>query len=300
MRGWKLLKRKAVVSTRAGRKTGRGMGARAGVLASLWAGLMAVASAVFSLILAVLSGLAVAEPSSYGRFSVSQKESLSGEWILNRVDENIISANKIITARMIIHGRRARRSIEAKSWIQGEDKAFTEYLAPARERGTKMLKLGDQLWTYSPATDRTILISGHMLRQSVMGSDLSYEDMMEDRRLLKMYEATVISEESVLDVPCWVLELKARTPNIAYPMRKIWVDKARFVILREERYARSGMLLKTTEVKSVVKVQGRWIPERLIYKDALKAGEGTEFIIDAIELDAAVPDYVFTKASLRK
>lgn len=276
------------------------MGARASVQAGTRAGLMAVASAVFSLVLAVLSGLAVAEPLSYGRFSVSQKESLSGEWILNRVDENIISANKIITARMIIHGRRASRSIEAKSWIQGEDKAFTEYLAPARERGTKMLKLGDQLWTYSPATDRTILISGHMLRQSVMGSDLSYEDMMEDRRLLKMYEATVIGEESVLDVPCWVLELKARTPDIAYPMRKIWVDKARFVILREERYARSGMLLKTTEVKSVVKVQGRWIPERLIYKDALKAGEGTEFIIDAIELDAAVPDYLFTKASLRK
>lgn len=253
----------------------------------------------------ILFGLA-AGPHAWG-WTGSDNETLeqaqpfpSGEWILHRVDENIVSGNKVITARMIIHGRRGSRSIESKSWIQGEDKGFTEYLAPPRERGTKMLKLGDQLWTYSPSTDRTILIAGHMLRQSVMGSDLSYEDMMEDRRLLKMYEATVVGEEEVLGSACWVLELKARTPDVAYASRKIWVDKARFVVLREERYARSGMLLKTTEVKSVRLVQDRFVPERVIFKDVLKAGEGTEFIVDAIEFDASIPDYLFTKASLRK
>ncbi len=231
---------------------------------------------------------------------VNEEEVPSGEWILARVDENIISGNKIITARMIIHGRRATRSIESKTWIQGEEKAFTEYLAPARERGTKMLKLGDQLWIYSPATDRTILISGHMLRQSVMGSDLSYEDMMEDRRLLKIYEARVVGEERFLDATCWVLELLAKKSDVAYPSRKIWVDETRFVVLREERYARSGMLLKTTEVKKVMKTQGRWVPDRVIYKDVLKTGEGTDFILDSIEFDAEIPDYLFTKASLRK
>lgn len=245
--------------------------------------------------------LVLGEELAGGRQTSSDgQQTLSGEWILGRVDENTISGNKIITFRMLIHGRRASRSVESKSWIQGEDKAFTEYLAPARERGTKMLKLGDQLWTYSPSTDRTILISGHMLRQSVMGSDLSYEDMMEDRRLYNMYEAVVAGEETVLDASCWVLKLTARTPDVAYPSRKIWVDKARFVVLKEERYARSGMLLKTTEVKSVIKAQGRWMPERVVYKDALKSGEGTEFIVDAIEFDAAIPDYLFTKASLRK
>jgi outer membrane lipoprotein-sorting protein len=257
-------------------------------------------SAGYNLIISIVFIIIIVFNPALGGWSAGSQETPSGEWILNRVDENIISGNKIITARMIIHGRRASRSLESKSWIQGEDKAFTEYLAPARERGTKMLKLGDQLWTYSPSTDRTILISGHMLRQSVMGSDLSYEDMMEDRRLLKMYQAAVAGEETVLDAPCWVLELKAKAPDVAYPSRKIWVDKERFVILKEERYARSGVTLKTTEVKSVVREQGRWIPERVVYKDALKAGEGTEFIVDAIEFDAAIPDYLFTKAALRK
>ena len=98
-----------------------------------------------------------------------------GDEILKKVDQSMFSDNRIATSRMVIHGRRENRTIEAKSWQRGTNEAFTEYLAPVREQGTKMLKLHDNLWTYSPSTDRIIMISGHMLRQSVMGSDLSYE-----------------------------------------------------------------------------------------------------------------------------
>ena len=148
---------------------------------------------------------------------------------------------------MIIHGRRGSRTVEAKSWQKGVDDSFTEYLAPAREKGTKMLKLGDQLWTYTPSTDRTILISGHMLRQSVMGSDLSYEDMMEDPLLQNLYNAEIVGEDTVLNRPVWVLELKSKKEDIAYDSRKLWVDKERFIPLKEELYAKSGKLLKDVD-----------------------------------------------------
>ena len=162
-----------------------------------------------------------------------------------------------------------------------------------------MLKLEDQLWTYIPSTDRTIKISGHMLRQSVMGSDLSYEDMMEDPELLNLYEANVIEEETFLDRPCWVLELIAKVEDISYHARKIWVDKERYVSLKEERFARSGKLLKIFEVKEVRVFQGRWVPVHMVFKDALKSGEGTEYKIETIEFNATIPEALFTKASLR-
>ena len=231
--------------------------------------------------------------------SARAQVSLIGDEILRRVDANIGSDNKISTAEMIIHARRGSRSIKSKSWIHGQDKSFTEYLAPAREAGTKMLKLGDQLWTYIPSTDRTIKISGHMMRQSVMGSDLSYEDMMEDPELLNLYDANVIGEETVLGRPCWVLELTAKVDDISYSSRKIWVDKERYVSMREDRFARGGKLLKTFEVKEVKLIQNRWIPVHMVFKDALKSGKGTEFFIESIEFNADIPDYVFTKASLR-
>jgi outer membrane lipoprotein-sorting protein len=233
--------------------------------------------------------------------SFALQDTPSGEWILQKLDDNIGSDNKIYLGKMIIHGRRGSRTMQSKSWIQGDEKSFTEYLAPPREKGTKMLKLGDQLWTYSPSTDRTIKISGHMLRQSVMGSDLSYEDMLEDRRMINLYDANVVSEELYRERPCWVLELTAKEgeEDIAYHSRKIWVDKERYVSLREERFAKSGKLLKTTEVKNVRWIDDRWVPDEVVFRDVLKAGKGTEFIIESIEFNATIPDHVFSKASLR-
>jgi len=224
----------------------------------------------------------------------------SGDWVLEQVDKNFGSDNKIALSTMIVHGRRGSRTIESKSWIQGREKSFTEYLAPPREKGTKTLKLEDQLWTYSPATDRIIKISGHMLRQSVMGSDMSYEDMMEDPRLHVLYSAEIVGDETYLERSCWILELESKSEDIAYHSRKIWVDKERFVALKENRYARGGKLLKTTEIKEVVWMKDRWVPRHIIFKDALKRGQGTEFILKSIEFDADIPEHVFTKASLRK
>lgn len=223
-----------------------------------------------------------------------------GNAILRRIDENISAENMVLTSTMVIHGRRASRSVTAKSWIQGREKSFTEYLAPAREQGTKMLKLEDQLWLYSPQTDRTIRIAGHMLRQSVMGSDLSYEDIMEDPKLENMYTATVSGEDTLDDRDCWVLDLTAREDDIAYHTRKMWVDKDRMIALKENRYAKGGKLLKTAEIKEVMRQEGRWYPKRSLFKDVLSQGEGTEYVIDSIEFNVDIPEYIFTKASLRR
>jgi outer membrane lipoprotein-sorting protein len=224
----------------------------------------------------------------------------NAEDILRKIDENRVSGNKVILSEMIIHGRRGSRTLRIKSWIQGTDKSFSEYLDPPRERGTKMLKLGDQLWTYYPASDRIILIAGHMLRQSVMGSDLSYEDMLEDPTLLGNHAATIDGEETLLERPCWRLNLEAKKSDAAYPQRRLWVDRERFTVLKEEFFARSGKLLKTSTVDSVRRFGSRWVPDRMRFKDVMNEGQGTEFIIREIEFDAVIPDTRFSKAVLKK
>jgi outer membrane lipoprotein-sorting protein len=224
----------------------------------------------------------------------------SGDEVLRRVDRNMFADSRIVLSRMIVHGRRETRTVEARSWQRGTADAFTEYLAPPREQGTKMLKLGNDLWTYSPATDRTIMISGNMLRQSVMGSDLSYEDMMADPRLEHGYSATVSGTETVDGRSCWVLDLTAKVEGLAYQTRRLWVDSERSVPLRENLYALSGRLLKTMQLSGFRQIQGRWVATHVLYRDVLKDGSGTEFVMTSVEFDAAVPDYLFSKAALRR
>lgn len=223
-----------------------------------------------------------------------------GNQLLIKIDRNMFSESSISLSRLIIYGRRGQKTLEVKSWSEGDDKSFSEYLAPPRDKGTKMLKLGDQLWIYDPNADRTIQISGHMLRQSVMGSDLSYEDFMEETKLQDAYDAFIIGEVTYQERNCWILELTAKIEDVAYYSRKLWVDQARFLPLKEERYAKSGKLLKTNTVLDVMPLNDRWYPRRVIFKDEMKEGKGTEFIIDHIELNVEIPPFIFTKAALRK
>jgi len=220
--------------------------------------------------------------------------------ILEKIDENMLSSTKIMEGQMIVYGRRNTRIIRFRSYSEGRDKSFTEYLSPAREKGTKMLKLKDNLWIYAPSADRTIQLSGHMLKQSVMGSDMSYEDMMEDRKLKDVYNAAVVSEEMIDNRNCWVLELNAKVKDVAYEKMKIWVDKQRFVPLKEELYAKSGQLLKKVILTDIKKFGHRWYPTKINYKDMLKNGKGTDFIVDKMQLDVKIEEYLFTKAALKK
>ena len=234
-------------------------------------------------------------------FLLGQSDEMTVQDIIKAMDDNLNAKSRVLTSKMIVHGRRTSRTIESRNWVVGIDQAFTEYLSPPREAGTKMLKLYDKLWTYSPQTDRVIQISGHMLRQSVMGSDMSYNDMMEDRPLEELYEATLEGSIDIDGRDHWIMFLEARVKGLSYPKRRAWIDKEYLLPMKEELYAKSGKLLKTSTMDGVKKVQGRWFPSRFIFKDELKRNsKGTEWHIDDIEFDVDIPESRFSKAKLRK
>jgi len=234
-------------------------------------------------------------------FLLGQSNDMSVQEIIQAMDDNLNAKSRILTSKMIVHGRRSSRTIESKNWVVGIDKAFTEYLSPPREAGTKMLKDGDKLWTYSPQTDRVIQISGHMLRQSVMGSDMSYNDMMEDRPMEELYNATLEGSVIIDDRDHWIILLESKVKGLSYPKRRAWIDKEYLLPMKEELYAKSGKLLKTSTMDGIKKVQGRWFPSRFVFKDELKRNsKGTEWVIDEIEFDSVIPESRFSKALLRK
>ena len=225
----------------------------------------------------------------------------TGEEILRKIDENMYVDQAISETTMIIHGRTGTRTVTSKSWAEGKDKAFVEYLSPAREKGKKMLKLDDKIWNYTPEpNDRIITISGHLLRQSIMGSDLSYEDMTDNDKLYELYDAVVEGEDEWNGQHCYVLQLTAKKRGLAYHARKLWVDSERFLPLKEERYAKSGKLLKTTDIVEMFQQDERWYPKKMVFKDMLSKGKGTEYIVDSIDFNVEIPSYMFSKAALRR
>ncbi len=139
-----------------------------------------------------------------------------------------------------------------------------------------------------------------MLRQSVMGSDLSYEDMMEDRKLLDVYNVKLQGKDTMNGRNCYVLELTAKITDVAYYSRRIWIDTERYVSMKQELYAKSGQLLKVFTFSDFKKIDSRWYPMKINFKDALKQGDGTDYIINSIKFNQQIPDYIFSKAALKQ
>jgi outer membrane lipoprotein-sorting protein len=110
----------------------------------------------------------------------------------------------------------------------------------------------------------------------------------------------VAGEEKIGDRKTVIIELTAKVENVAYHKQRMWIDLERYVPLKEELYAKSGQLLKKVEFKEVQKIQGRWFPTTVIYKDVFKDGNGTEFNMTSLKFNQEIPEYIFSKAALKQ
>jgi hypothetical protein len=227
-------------------------------------------------------------------------EAIDPQKLLEQVDDNLWSNTKFISGRLIIDNGRKIRTLTQDSWMEGVTRSYSHYKSPAREKGTKMLKIKGKLWMYTPRTDRKILIAGHLLRQSMMGSDLSYEDMMEDHKLSKSYSATFDTFTNIDDVKCAVLNLSARDKKTTYQTRKVWINPNDKTVLKEERFAKSGKLLKRILFKDYELISRRKFPRTMIFKDLLKKNTKTTYKFDVIKFDINIPPSYFSLSILKR
>lgn len=214
--------------------------------------------------------------------------------LLDQMDRNLTFEARRARMVMTVEGRRTR-TYEMVSHGRGEEDSAIEYVAPARDKGTRMLKLGDELWIYLPGADRVQKISGHMLRQGMMGSDVSYEDLMASRELRKRYEAKVLGDDTHDGRACWKLELKAKDGAVTYPRRVSCIDKETFIPLKQDLYALSGMLLKTWTMSDVKTFDGgRRFPTKMTVRDHVKKESVTRIEFKEMEFGIEFPKEIFS------
>ena len=133
-----------------------------------------------------------------------------------------------------------------------------------------------------------------------MGSDVSYEDALESSDFKAKYSASVRGADTVDGRKAWILELKAKVPTASYDRRLIWIDAERFVGLKEEMYAKSGLLLKTSTTLAVQKLGDRWYGTSVAMESKLRKNTKTTFTMQKIELDLPLDPRQFTMAALTK
>ena len=233
-------------------------------------------------------------------FLTAPAMAISPEEILRQVDENGKINTAYMEASLVVQSGARQMTKNMKIWAQGGDKAMVEFTNPG-DRGTRYLKLNSEMWIYSPEAEEVVKISGHMLRQGMMGSDFSYQDALEAEQFRDLYDVKLAGEEEKDGRQNYILELTAKPgKEVSYYRRKMWVSKTEFVGIREELYAQSGKLLKVYNARKVEKFGNRFYVTDATMENLLKKNSSTRMIISKLDFDVAVPSGTFSLQQLTR
>jgi len=177
----------------------------------------------------------------------------------------------------------------------GQDKFVMLFLEPAVKKGQGYLRVDDNLWFYDPESRK---FSHTSMKEQFGGTEAKNSDFGVSR-LAEDYDLLSLAEDNLGPHPVYVLDLRAKSDEVTYSRRLVWVTRDRYLVLKSQDYSETGRLLRTSLYPSYARVGGRYVPSKLIFIDELVQGRKTSLSLSQVSL-APLPDSVFTKAYLER
>ncbi len=183
-------------------------------------------------------------------------------------------------------------------------------LEPAAEKGIGMLsyvyddpKRDNETWLYLSALGKVKRIaSGNSDDDSepgsFFGSEFTTEDM--DNGKLDEYEINVLEETTTAGRPVWKIESipnEDRARKTRYGRSVTYVDKERFVVLRNELYDKYGQEVKRSLASKVEKVNGVWTARSITMMN-LATNRLSNIAVLEINTGIDIPDEFLTQRTL--
>ena len=191
----------------------------------------------------------------------------------------------------------SRSNFTFLSFSRGDDSRLIEFTS-VEEEGMKILRTRDEIYLFYPDAEELIHMPGSALKESVMGPDMSYEDMTGGKSLLKSYSVTPEGTEEIAGEPCYRVSMTAKNRNVPYYRQVLWIDSELFIYRQIHKFSRSGKLLKEITAGDIRTVSGKVVPFHMVLKDTFKRDSSTEFFIRSIEIDIQLEPDIFSLEEL--
>jgi hypothetical protein len=166
------------------------------------------------------------------------------------------------------------------------------------DRGQKVLRQKQDIYLYYPDAEDVIWLKGSALRDSMMGSDFSYEDLTDDGTILGRFMVELLGSENFEGFPCWRLMLTAKTRAETYAKQEILVDKAASVTRHAILYSAAGKAIRELTSGDIRAVSGKNIPFTSMMRDLLKKNTSTEMHLTRVEIGIPLPGKYFNREEL--
>ena len=181
-----------------------------------------------------------------------------------------------------------------------DQKFMILFTKPKSSAGQGYLRIDKNLWFYDPSVGKW---ERRTERERIGGTNSRRSDF-DESRLAEEYDPTDEGEEKLGAYTAHKLMLKGKAGiDLAFPMIRIWIDKATKNVLKRQEYALSGRLLRTSyypkwkKVFSESKKADVYYPEEIRFYDEVEKANQTLVLIRAVDTHA-LPANLFTKAWL--
>jgi Outer membrane lipoprotein-sorting protein len=183
---------------------------------------------------------------------------------------------------------------------KGSSEVVYQVLWPKERKGESVLvrKIGNRPASASVFAPPNSLRQIDDLNEPLFGSDLSYEDVVEN--FFAWGQQAILGTEDVGGVKCQILESKPdKGGRSIYGSVRSWIDPQRLVPLRVEKYSGSGQLLRRIDTTRVVVDGENHIPANLTVR-GVRPGSSTVLDGSRIKHDVQYIDAEFTPEGLKE
>jgi len=202
----------------------------------------------------------------------------TADQILSRMDDAMnFPEGSMVLAFQDVKAEGSGRTLEAKVLYALDEGTLVEFLSPEREKGKRVLMIGDSMWMGSPSVSRPLRLSG---KDSFMGTSFTNDDVMNFTKS-DDYAARIVSSTAT----GWTLELTARKKTLPYP-RVVAEVGAGYLPVLMVMYALSGQEAKRIEFFDVREFEGKKRPAVMSVTDAMTSGNKTVVTFKSIKSGA--------------
>lgn len=187
------------------------------------------------------------------------------------------------------------------------NRRYVKFVSPPDIKGTATLliehaEVDDDMWVYLPALSKVRRLSAANKRDSFVGTDFSYGDIIGHNPA--QWRQQLLRMEPLSDgTQAYVIESTPGTEKVAkdtaYSRMQSWVRADNFVAVKIDFYDANGQPLKRIESTDLqpVGTQGKWQPMRS-QAENLQTGHKTQIVFEHFKADQGVSDQYFKSQAL--
>lgn len=182
-----------------------------------------------------------------------------------------------------------------EGYTKGVDKYLLVAYEPAVMRGVVHMRVGNTIYNYLRRIDR---MHQRSAKETFQNSVFSQEDVL-NAQLANFYFVKGYEELEEAGQTLYVLDLQARSQEVAYNRIKSYIDTETYYPVRREYFSFAGDLIKELVVEDIKVEDGMLALYEFTMYDTLRQGYYSRVTMKDFNYETDIPDTYFTRSFMR-